>query len=124
MAWAKRKVHTTAGKDFIRWYKAVRIRTPGRYRLRQGGDDAGLGLEALADQGFDLGPEMGIAHALHVVGSQGAVHPGHAFALDGVFLVIEEIISQDLRLGIGGGDLGAAVKDAVRLVEVHGGGHV
>lgn len=63
--------------------------------------------------------------ALHVAGGKGTFEPGCAFATDGLFLVVEAVVAEDLRFRIvGGGDLGATVDQAMGLVEVDGGGDV
>ena len=87
--------------------------------------DGGLGLHALADQRLDPRPEMGIAFALHVTGSEGAVEPGSSFTLDGRLPVIVAIVAENLGAGgVGGNNLRAAVNKAVRLIEVYGGSDI
>jgi len=68
---------------------------------------------------------MGIAFTLHVVGSKDAVEPGSFRALDGMFFVIDEVVAQDFCLGgVSGGDLWAAVDEAMRLIKIDGLGDV
>jgi len=55
-----------------------------------------------------------------VSGSEDAVIPGSVGTIDVGFFVIGEIVSEDLGLGrIGGFDRGAAMDNAVRLIEIY-----
>jgi len=92
-----------------------------------GGNGSGGGLrgEALLDQVFDLRPEVGIALALHMAGSEDSVPPRGAGAGNGSFLVIHEVIAQNFSSGgIGRSDLAATVDDAVDLVKIYGFGDI
>ena len=60
-----------------------------------------------------------------MVGGKYTVEPGSLRALDRVLLVVDEVISQNVRLGrISSFDLRAAVDDAMRLIEIDGLGDV
>jgi len=60
-----------------------------------------------------------------VVGGKYTVEPGSLRALDRVLLVVDEVISQNVRLGrISSFDLRAAVDDAMGLIEIDGLGDV
>lgn len=79
----------------------------------------------MADQVFDLGPEVGVALAFHVAGGEYAIAPGGVGTIHRSFLVVHEEVAEDLSFGgIGGGDTAASVNDAVGLVEIYGGGDV
>jgi len=96
-----------------------------RLRLGNGGHDAGFRLQALADQVFDLGPEMRIALALDVAGHEGPANPGRCLAFNRSLVVVVTIVAEDLSLrSVGGMNHGAAMDQAVRLVEVGGGSYV
>ena len=79
----------------------------------------------LFDQGFDLGPEVGVAFALHVAGGEDAVPEGVLGAGGGIFPVVHEVVAEDFGLcGIGGRDAAATVDDALGLIEVDGLGDI
>ena len=60
-----------------------------------------------------------------MTGGEEAVCPGSVGAFDGSFLVIDEVVAEDLSFrGIGGDDLRLAVDDAMGLVEVDGLGDI
>ena len=60
-----------------------------------------------------------------MVGGKYTVEPGSLRALDRVLLVVDEVISQNVRLGrISSFDLRAAVDDAMGLIEIDGLGDV
>src|SRR6202162_2683141 len=70
--------------------------------------------ESLPHHVFDLRPDVRIALALHVPGSEGAVEPGGLAALDRSFFVIRAEIAEDFcPLRIGGHNLTASVDDAI-----------
>src|SRR6202035_3870842 len=93
-------------------------------------DGSGIGRrtwrrEAFPHHGFDPRPETRVAFALHVAGSKEAVNPGSLWALYWILPVIGEVIPQNFGFrGISGGDLRAAVDDAMRLIKVHSLGDV
>src|SRR5271163_1031760 len=63
------------------------------------------------DHGFDLVPDSGVAFDLDVALGECAGEPGVAGGGDGVVLVGEVDVVEDLRGGgVGGGDEGAAVE--------------
>src|SRR5258708_32249175 len=97
----------------------------GRYRNRRGSWIGLRSFQSLPHHAFDLRPDAVIALTLHVACGKNAAEPGRLRALDWILLVILPVISQDLSLrGIGGRDLGPAMKDAVGLIEIHGRGDV
>lgn len=82
-------------------------------------------MQALADQVLDLGPEMRITFALDVAGHERSANPGRYLAFNRGLVVVVAIVAEDLRLrGVGSTDHGAAMDQAVRLVEVGCGGDV
>ena len=88
-------------------------------RLRKRRDGGGLRFHVLPHEILDLGPEVGIALALHMAGRERVLEPGCSLARHRSFLVVETVVSKNLRFGIvRGGDLCAAVNQAVRLIEV------
>ena len=93
----------------------------GNHRLGSGigGEAAGFGGHAFADEIFDLRPDVGIAFGLHVTWGDDAIEPGISFAADGRLPVVETIGPEDPSFGIVGSlDCGAAMDDSVWLVEV------
>lgn len=67
---------------------------------------------------------MGIAFALRVAGSE-VIEPAHGFAPYGLFAIVVAIVAENFCFGgVGGGDAGASVDEAVRLIEVDGGSDV
>lgn len=70
---------------------------------------------------FDQRPQVRIALALHVAGSEETLHAGLVRARNRIFLVIDAVIPQNLGLRrVGGGNLCPAVENAMRLIKVHG----
>jgi len=60
-----------------------------------------------------------------VVGRKYTVEPGSLWTLDGVLLVVDEVVSKNVCLGrISSFDLRAAVDDAMRLIKIDGLGDV
>src|SRR5258708_34694786 len=97
----------------------------GRYRNRRGSWIGLRSFQSLPHHTFDLRPDAAIALTLHVACGKNAAEPGCLRALDWILLVILPVISQYLGLSrISGSDLGPAMKDAVRLIEIHGCGDV
>ena len=73
----------------------------------------------LAHKAFDLGPQAGIAFALHVARSEDPLKPGCPGTLHRFFLVIETVIAQNLSLRIVcGRNRCAAMDQAMRLIKV------
>jgi hypothetical protein len=80
---------------------------------------------AVTDEILDLRPEAGIALALHMAGGESALEPRCSGARHGSLLVVEAVVAENPGFGIiGGGDLGAAVDQAMRLIKIHRGGDV
>lgn len=76
-------------------------------------------LHAFEHKVFHLGPDVGIAFTLHVVGSDVPVKPGIAFTTDWGLVVVEAVIAEDAGFGIVDSlDFTAAVNESVRLVKV------
>ena len=74
---------------------------------------------------FHLGPNVGIALALHVIGSNVTVEPGKSLAGDRSLVVIETVVAQDAGFGIVHSlDFRAAVDNSMWLVQVDGRGNV
>src|SRR5258708_36042101 len=81
--------------------------------------------QSLPHHTFDLRPDAAIALTLHVACGKNAAEPGCLRALDWILLVILPVISQDLDLRrVVGSELGPAIKNAVRLLEIHSCGSV
>jgi len=81
--------------------------------------------QPLADQIFNLRPQPRIALTLHVAGSEEAIEPGSLGAGDGIFAVVDQIISKDSgSRRVGRLDAAAPVNQAVRLIKVDGLGDI
>ena len=77
------------------------------------------------DQGFDLAPDCGVVLDFDVAFGEGAGDPGVARGGDVVVFVAEVDVAEDFGgCGVGGADDGAAVEEALGLVEVDGLGDV
>lgn len=85
----------------------------------------GFRLQALANERFDLLPQVGIAFGVHVSGNEGALKPGHPVAFHRCPFVIKQIVAQNLRSRVvGGSNDWSAMHKAVWLVEVRSGGYI
>jgi hypothetical protein len=81
--------------------------------------------QSLFNQVSNLQPEIRVAFALHVAGGEDAIPEGILGALDGIFLVIHEEVSQDFSLRrIGRDYVPASVNDPFGLIKVDGLGDV
>ena len=80
-----------------------------------------LRIKLLADKVFNLTPEVRIAFALHVIRSNFAVEPRHAFTAGGILLIVEAVVAEDLRLGVvGSPNFLASVQNSMRLIKISG----
>ena len=79
----------------------------------------------LFDQVFDLRPEVRVAFALHMAGSDDTVPPGSFGALHRSFLVVDQVVAKNFSFaGIDRFDLPPAMDNAFGLIEVRGLGDV
>ena len=59
------------------------------------------------------------------VAGREVIEPSHGWALYRLFAIVVAVVAEDFGLrGIGGGDAGASVHEAVRLIEIGRGGDV